>query len=250
MPKNSVDDWDTSSGNNTDIAGINIAEGCAPQNINDAIRTVMSQVADWRDTLPTLAGTETVSGSWVFTGSPDFSGVANAPTIRTDLGLAIGTDVQAYDADLAAISGLTSAANTIVRYTGAGTADLVAFLDEDDMASDSASGIPSQQSVKAYVDGAAIGAGQTPQDVSGSRAHSTIYHNNTGGPIYVYVQAGSTGTARNFELSATGAFAGEEVAFGRVGGGTLQNAHVIVPNDYRYRVNGSVTIGLWAELRA
>ena len=127
MPKNSVDDWDTSSGNNTDIAGINIAEGCAPQNINDAIRTVMSQVADWRDTLPTLAGTETVSGSWVFTGSPDFSGAANKPTIRTDLGLAIGTDVQAYDAALASLAGLSLSSGGLLYATAADTlAQLVA----------------------------------------------------------------------------------------------------------------------------
>jgi hypothetical protein len=47
LAKNAVTDWDTSSGNNTDIGGINIAEGCPAAGINDAIRTVMSQIATW-----------------------------------------------------------------------------------------------------------------------------------------------------------------------------------------------------------
>lgn len=51
--KNSVADWDTNANNNDNIASINIAEGCAPSGINNAIRALMAQAKAKFDAIDT-----------------------------------------------------------------------------------------------------------------------------------------------------------------------------------------------------
>jgi hypothetical protein len=67
MPKDKVSEWSSTAANNTDIGGINIAEGCAPSGINNAIRELMAQVKDMQ------AGTDadnfTVGGNLTVTGT-------------------------------------------------------------------------------------------------------------------------------------------------------------------------------------
>lgn len=51
MAKSTVAQWDQSADNNTDVAGVNIAEGCPPSGINNAIRAIMAQIAALYTTL-------------------------------------------------------------------------------------------------------------------------------------------------------------------------------------------------------
>lgn len=75
--------------------------------------------------------TNGTSASWgdALVPSGNLAGLSNYTTARSNLGLVIGTNVQAYDAGLQSISGLTTAANKMIYTTASDTyavADLTA----------------------------------------------------------------------------------------------------------------------------
>jgi len=130
MPKTKISEFSATPANNTDIDSINIAEGCAPSGINDAIRELMAQLKDFQTgavgdsfngpingtvgaTTPAAGAFTTLAASSTVSGTGFSTYLASPPAIG-------GTAA-------AAVSATTLAASGAVTLSG-GTANGVTYL--------------------------------------------------------------------------------------------------------------------------
>ena len=82
MAKTKISEFSATAADNTDITNINIAEGCSPANLNNAVRSLMALLKDQQAGTSgdpfTVAGTLVSSGTVDITGAFKLDGTAGA----------------------------------------------------------------------------------------------------------------------------------------------------------------------------
>lgn len=88
MPKNKISEWSPTPSSNTDVGGINIAEGMAPSDVNNAIREIMAQIKDQQSGTDgdnfTVGGNLAVTGTASFTGASSFTGAVTVNNLTVN----------------------------------------------------------------------------------------------------------------------------------------------------------------------
>jgi hypothetical protein len=115
MAKTKISEFDTDPDLNTDINSINIAEGCAPSGINNAIRTLMSDLKEWQsgamDIYIAPAGTA-AAPSWTFNGDLD---TGFYRVTANELGVAVGGSAVGRFTSAGFVGNVTGNASTVTN---------------------------------------------------------------------------------------------------------------------------------------
>jgi hypothetical protein len=271
MAKTKISEFSATSADNTDITNINIAEGCSPSNVNNAIRSLMSVLKNFED--GSSGDSVVVGGNLSVTGTTTLTGTAIAPTpsssdnstkiattafVQTKFGT-LGT-MSTQNATAVAITGgtITGITDLTVADGGTGASSITAnsvilgngtSALSGNLVAPSTSGnlLTSNGTTWTSASPVGLGVGQTWQDVTGSRVSGTTYTNSTGKPIFVSGRTTNFTTSTTITCTVDGVIAFQRTA---APGGSTENIAFtfIVPNNSVYEVSGR-DIGYWAELR-
>jgi hypothetical protein len=257
MAKNKVSEWSATPANNTDIANIDIAEGCAPSGINNAIREIMAQVKDMQTGADgddfnvggdlyvaddaTIADTLIVQNATIINGTlrTDGTHFALGGVTGNLTGNVSGTSANVTGTVAVANGGTgltTLTANNVILGNGTSTPTFVA---------PSTAGNVLTSNGTTWVSGTAgLGYNQTWQDVKASRAQGTTYTNSTGKPIFVSITIDSNNI---WNFICDGVTLCRDPS---IGSGVNATVSFIIPNSSTYLLSGSgANILYWVELR-
>ena len=139
MAKTKISEFDIDPSNNTDINSINIAEGCAPSGINNAIRQLMSDLKEQQTGASgddfTVGGNLAVTGTSVFTGATTFTAAPvfssavtlNSPNLNSPVIVYEGATADDFETTLVAADPTADRTITFPDKTGtvAMTSDII-----------------------------------------------------------------------------------------------------------------------------
>jgi hypothetical protein len=267
MAKTKVSQWSATPANNTDIANIDIAEGCAPSGINNAIREIMAQVKDMQTGADgddfnvggdlyvaddaTIADTLIVQNATIINGTLRTEGMhfANGGVTGNVTGNVSGTSANVTGTVAVANGGTgltTLTANNVMLGNGTSTPAFVAPGTSGNVLTSNGTTWTSATPA------GGIGDGQTLQSLTGSRAFGTTYTNSTGKPIFVMVSASQSGSGAQVIYCSLNGATPVIIAYSvpNTGGFPSITANIIVPigNTYNITVSGGGLLN-WAELR-
>jgi len=122
MAKTKISEFSSTAADNTDITNINIAEGCSPANVNNAVRSLMALLKDQQTGTSndpfTVAGTLVASGQAVSSGTLNVTGAFQLDGTAGASGQALVSAGGANTPTWSALGTMASQNSTTVAITG------------------------------------------------------------------------------------------------------------------------------------
>ena len=186
MAKTKISEYSATANSNTDVASINIDEGCAPSGINNAIRAVMGHLKDFQQ------GTNgdpfngpvngTVGATTPSTGAfTTLSSTGNSYFATSSGSVGIGTSSPAYKLDL-----LSATSGNIAKFKSSGSYGTVVA----DNGSTTGGG-----SFSVWKNGSQIGAFASDGAIQGNTSSDIAIFADTGGSLRFYTNGSATAKA-------------------------------------------------------
>jgi hypothetical protein len=117
MPKTKISEYSSTQSSNTDVDSINIAEGCAPSGINNAIREVMAHLKDFQT--GAAGDSLTVGGNLAVTGTTTTTGNVTAANLTaTNITASTSATIASADINAGTIDGTVIGGSSAQAITG------------------------------------------------------------------------------------------------------------------------------------